>query len=246
MNVELCNPGVFKDAFDSISKIVDDVQLEFNQDTGMSLCALDKSHITFINLEFKVTLFDEFDCPVPEKIFLDAGNFTKILKRMRPNDILKLKTDEGNFIIEFQGDATRKYKLRLLDVDYEPPAPPTVDFPCTIKIPTSIVKDSIGDMELFSENCSFSVDEDYFIVSNDGEFGDTNIRYLHGEHIKEYVKCSFSLDKLKDIIRASKLSEECILQLGTDMPLGVEFQLVSGDGGIRFLLAPRINKDDEA
>jgi proliferating cell nuclear antigen len=191
-----------------------------------------------------VTLFDEFDCPVPEKIFLDTGNFMTILKRMKSNDILRLSTDEGNFIIEFQGDATRKYKLRLLDVEYEPPAPPTVAFPCTIKVPTNIVKDSIGDMEVFSEYCSFSVDEDYFIVTNDGEFGDTNIRYLHGEHITEYVKCGMTVSKLKDIFRASKLSEECILRLGTDMPLGVEFQLVTGDGGIRFLLAPRISNED--
>lgn len=245
MNVELCNPGIFKDAFDSISHIVDEVELDFSQNDGMRLCALDKSHIVFIELEFKVTLFDEFDCPVPEKVIIDTGKFMDILKRMKKTDTLKLSIDEGNFIIIFEGDASRKYKLRLIDVEYESPQPPRVDFPVTVKVPTSVVKDSISDMELFSKYCMFHVDQDYFIVSCDGEFGDGNIKYLHGEQVDDYVKSQLSLDKIKDIFRASKISEECILCMGNDMPIGIELQLVTGDGGIKFLLAPRISAEDE-
>lgn len=245
MNIELCNPGIFKDAFDSISHIVDEVELEFSLEEGMKLHALDKSHITFIDLEFKTTLFDEFDCETPEKIIIDTIQFMNILKRMKKNDILKLSIDEGNFIITFEGDASRKYNLRLIDSDYESPKPPVVDFPVTVKLPTKVVKDSIGDMELFSKYCAFSVDEDYFIVSCDGEFGDGNIKYLHGEQVQEYVQSKLSLDKIKDIFRASKISEECIISLGDNMPIGVEFQLITGDGGIKFLLAPRISAEDD-
>lgn len=245
MKLELCNPGIFKDAFDSISHIVDEVELQFNQETGMKVCALDKSHITFIELEFKVTLFDEFDCPAPENIIIDTIKFMNILKRMKKEDILKLSTDEGNFIITFEGDARRTYKLRLIDAEYDSPQPPRVDFPVTVKIRTSIVKDSISDMELFSKYCQWSVDEDYFIVSCDGELGDSNVKYLHGEQINEYVNSSMSLDKIKDIFRASKISEECTIKLGNDMPISVEFNLITGDGGIRFLLAPRISAEDE-
>lgn len=245
MNIELANPGIFKDAFDSISHICEEVELEFSQENGMSLCALDKSHITFVELEFKPRLFDEFDCPVPEKVIIDTGKFMDILKRMKKNDTLKLSIDEGNFIIIFEGDASRKYKLRLLDSEYESPQPPRVDFPVSIKTLTSVVKDSIGDMELFSKNCKFSVDQDYFIVSCDGEFGDTTSKYLHGEQVNEYVESKLSLDKLKDIFRASKISEECTINIGADMPVGIEFNLVSGDGGIKFLLAPRISAEDE-
>jgi len=245
MNIELCNPRVFKDAFDSISHIVDEVELSFSQDEGMRLCALDKSHITFVELEFKPTLFDEFDCGTPEKIIIDTIKFMNILKRMKNDDILKLGLDEGNFIITFEGDATRKYNLRLLDSEYDSPQPPRVDFPVSVKTRSSVVKDGIGDMELFSKHCKFSVDQDYFIVSCDGEFGDTNVKYLHGENVNEYVESKLSLDKLKDIFRASKISEECIINIGNNMPVGVEFHLISGDGCMKFLLAPRLDVEDE-
>lgn len=245
MNVELANPSVFKDAFDSISHIVDEVELEFSLEDGMRLSALDKAHVTYVNLEFKTTLFDEFDCPVPEKIIIDTMKFMNILKRMKKNDILKLSIDEGNFIITFEGDAKRQYSLRLIDVEYESQQPPSIEFPVTVKIATNVVKDSIADMELFSKYCSYEVDEDYFIVSCDGEFGVSNIKYLHGEQVQEYVKSTMTLDKLKDIFRASKLSEECIIHMGNDMPLGIEFQLITGDGEISFLLAPRIPAEDE-
>lgn len=245
MNIELSNPGIFKDAFDSISHIVDEVELQFQQETGMKLCALDKSHITFINLEFKTTLFDEFDCETPEKIIIDTIKFMNILKRMKNNDILKLSLDEGNFIITFEGDARRTYNLRLIDSEYESQQPPSMDFPVTIKVRTSVVKDSIGDMELFSKYCQFDVDEDYFMVSCNGEFGDSTLKYLHGEQVKENVMSRLSLDKVKDIFRASKISEECIIHMGDNMPVGFEFQMVSGDGGMSFLLAPRLSMEDE-
>lgn len=245
MNIELYNPSIFKDAFDSISHIVDEVKLEFSLENGMCICALDKPHITFINLEFKTTLFDSFECDTPEIAIIDTIKFMNILKRMKSNDVLKLSIDEGNLIIIFEGDATRRYKLRLLDEEYETPQPPTIDLPVTLKLPTNVVKDSIGDMELFSKYCRFQVDENYFIVSCDGEFGDTNIKYLHGEHVQEYAESMFSLDNIKDIFRASKISEECIIKLGEDMPATFEFQLISGDGGISFLVAPRISAEDD-
>ena len=245
MKLELCNPGIFKDAFDGISHIVDEVELQFHQETGMKLCALDKSHITFIELEFKTSLFDEFECETPEKVIIDTIKFMSILKRMNTGDILKLSTDEGNFIITFEGDARRTYKLRLIDAEYESPQPPAVVFPVTVKIRTNIVKDSIEDMSLFSKYCKWSVDEDYFIVSCDGELGDSTVKYLHGEQVQEYVESKLSLDKIKDIFRASKISEEAIIRLGNDIPIAVEFHLITGDGCIKFLLAPRLSAEDD-
>lgn len=245
MNIELCNPGIFKDAFDSISHIADEVEINFSLEDGMRLTALDKSHITFVELEFKPTLFDEFDCETPEKIIIDTTKFMSILKRMKKDDILKLSIDEGDLAITFEGEATRHYNLRLIDSEYESPQPPSIEFSATVKVPTSIVKDSISDMSLFSENCTFRAEENYFNVYSCGEFGDCDSYYLHGEDINGMYESSLSLDKLTDIFRASRISEECIIHLGDNIPIGVDFELVTGDGGIRFLVAPRLPAEDE-
>ena len=91
--LELSNNKVFKDAFESIRKIIDEVTIECDSE-GMRLKALDRSHITFVNLEFKATLFDEYICTVPEKINVDTEELTKVLKKCKTTDILRLSVDE--------------------------------------------------------------------------------------------------------------------------------------------------------
>ena len=124
--LELSDTKIFKDAFESIRKIIDEVTIECDSE-GMRLKALDRSHITFVNLEFKATLFDEYICTVPEKINVDTEELTKVLKKCKTSDILQLTVDEGNLIIIFEGDATRKFKIRLIDLEYEPATPPMID-----------------------------------------------------------------------------------------------------------------------
>ena len=49
--------------------------------------------------------------------------------------------------------------------------------------------------------------------------------------------------KLSEIMKAKDFSENIILSLGNDMPLRLTFELVTGDGRLEFLLAPRIEND---
>ena len=64
--LELSDNKIFKDAFSSIRKIIDEVIIECDSE-GIRVNALDRSHITFVNMEFKAELFDEYLCDVPEK-----------------------------------------------------------------------------------------------------------------------------------------------------------------------------------
>ena len=99
-------------------------------------------------------------------------------------------------------------------------------------------------MLIFKENLLFQVDQDYFKISTNGEFGDANIKYLHGENINTTVTSMFSIPKLQDILKSSKFSNEAELHLGDDMPLRLTLKLNTGDGELRYLLAPRIELDD--
>ena len=72
MKLELYNPSIFKDVFDTISHIVDECKLEFTN-LGLTINALDKSHITFISLDFKYDLFDSYQVPDNETLFGSAS-----------------------------------------------------------------------------------------------------------------------------------------------------------------------------
>ena len=240
---ELSDSNILKTSFDAISSIVDEVQIQTDSE-GMRLDALDRSHITFVHLELKSSLFDEYVCDVPEKINIDTDEFMRVLKRAKSQDRVLMSVDDNNFIITFEGDATRTFKIRLIDIEYDNPVPPSIEHPTNFKVRFSILKDSINDIDIFSDKIILEVDEDYFIASADGEFGDASIKYLHGENIQEHAKALFSLDKIREMLKADKFSEIATISLGNDMPLTLSLKMVSEDGELSFLLAPRIESED--
>jgi proliferating cell nuclear antigen len=243
MRVELYNPSIFKEVFDCISHIVDECKLEFSN-FGLTINALDKSHITFISLDFKYDLFDTYEVPENESVLIDTVEFIKVLKRCKNDEIMRIQTDNNNLILTFEGESTRKYNLRLIDNEYETPKPPSIDYPLTIEVPSNLIKDTLSDMKLFSENFKISVDEDYLRLYTEGMKGATEMKYLHGSNIQQYVESGYSIEKFVDIFRASKLTETVELGLGNDLPVTITFKLVTGDGQVSFLLAPRLEAQE--
>ena len=240
--LELTDDSIFKSAFDSISSIVDEITLTADSE-ALHLRCLDRSHITFIIMDLEKTVFDEYECDTPEKIAIDCDDFNKLLKKCKTNEILKLETDDNNLIMTFEGDGKRKFKLPFIDLEYDNPVPPQMDIPCKIRIPSSQLKTYISDMEFFSDKLTFMIDEDYFKVSADGQKGDGEIEYLHGENILETVKSMYSIPKLQEIMKAEKFSKECSLEVGEDMPLRISFTLPTDDGKLEYLLAPRLEEN---
>lgn len=241
--LELINNKIFKTIFESITKIIDEVTLICDSD-GIHLSALDRSHITFVELELDKTLFDTYQCDVPEKISIDCEEFLKVLKRMKTSDILELTIDEGNLVTIFKGDSERKFNIRLIDLEYEPASPPNINHPIKIRVPSQLLVDALADMEIYSDKLTFTVDQDYFKIYTRGNMGDSEISYIHGEQINETATSTYNIPKLQDIMKASKFSEECLLQFGDNMPLSIRFELVTGDGTLSYLLAPRIEIDE--
>lgn len=240
---ELTDSSILKTSFDAISSIVDEVQIQTDSE-GMRLDALDRSHITFVHLELDADLFDEYICDEPENINIDTDEFMRILKRSKSNDRVIMSVDEGNFIITFEGEATRTFKIRLIDMEYDNPTPPEIEHPTTFEVPFSLLKDSINDIDIFSDKIALEVDSEKFVASADGDFGDASIEYIHGEKIDEHVKSLFSLDKIREMLKADKFSDIAEIRLGDDMPLKLSLEMITGDGKLSFLLAPRLETDD--
>ncbi|HEX7468217.1 MAG TPA: proliferating cell nuclear antigen (pcna) [Methanobacterium sp.] len=239
----LSDSNILKTSFDAISSIVDEVQMRADSE-GLKLDALDRSHITFVHLELKSDVFDIFSCKEPLKINVDTEELMKVLKRAKSDDMVELSVDEGNLIITFEGEARRTFKIRLIDIEYEAPSPPQLEYPTEFEIPFSLLKNSIQDIDIVSDKISLIVDEDKFIASAEGEFGDAKIEYLHGEKIDNKAKSVFSLEKIKEMLKADKFSETAFLRLGNDMPLNLSLKMASDEGELSFLLAPRIESEE--
>ena len=93
----------------------------------------------------------------PLKINVDTEELMKVLKRAKADDMVELTVDEGNLIITFEGEARRTFKIRLIDIEYEAPSPPQLEYPTEFEIPFNLLKNSIQDMDIVSDKISLIV-----------------------------------------------------------------------------------------
>ena len=239
----LSDPSIFKTSFDAISSIVDEVQIEVDSD-GLRLNAIDRSHITYVHLELKESLFDIYECDKPIKLNLDTEELMKVLKRSKNEDVMEVTVDVGNLILTFEGAVKKTFKVKLIDLEYDTPSQPDIPYDIKIPIPVSILKEAIQDIEIVSDRVSFEVDEDKLTLEAVGDFADAKIEYLHGEKINEKARAVYAISNIKEMLKAEKFSDNTYLSIGTDMPLTLYLELLNEEGLLSFLLAPRLEEED--
>lgn len=238
----LSDPSIFKTSFDAISSIVDEVQIEVDSD-GLRLNAIDRSHITYVHLELKESLFDIYECDKPIKLNLDTEELMKVLKRSKSDDVMELTVDAGSLIITFEGAIKKTFKVKLIDLEYDTPAQPQIEYPININIPITTLKEAIQDIEIVADRVLFDVDEDKLTLEAVGEFSDAKVEYLHGEKITETAKAIYAIENIKEMLKAEKFADNTYVQFGDDMPLTLVLELLNNEGELSFLLAPRIEEE---
>lgn len=238
---ELSNPIVLKTVINSLNEITSECGILFTNDE-LKINALSKDHTTFINIDLKKYLFDEYECSTDEVITVDVYQLNNIMKRCKNTDRITCNIDDNNFNLIFHGDSTRAFTTRLIDNEYETPKPPIINYTYKVDLPTNVFQDSLNDLKIFSDVIRISMDNDYLLFKSEGQAGDGLIKYLHGENIQDYLESQYSIEKLSQIMKAKDFSETITMKLGDNLPLSIKFKLVTGDGEMGFLVAPRISE----
>ena len=90
--VVLSDPSILKTSFNAISSIVGEVQIRADKE-GLTLDALDKSHISFVHLELKPELFDVYQSDEHMKLNVDTEELIHVLKRAGKDDTIELSSE---------------------------------------------------------------------------------------------------------------------------------------------------------
>lgn len=240
----LNDPSILKTSFNAIASIVGEVQI-LADSAGLTLDALDKSHIVFVHLELKPDLFDEYKSDEPLELNVDTYELINVLKRAGKDDTIELSSEGENLTLIFEGEARTTFNIHLIDMEYESPSPPELDYPVEVELPFNLLKDAVKDVEIVSNKVMFNVDQNKVIISGEGEFGDVRKEYVHGEEVKEEVVVMGSLEKIKEVTRADKFSDTVVLKLGNELPLNFILKMPSDEGELSFFIAPRIESEEE-
>lgn len=248
MKLQMKNNKILKDVFAGVSEIIDEVLIECDSE-GLKLKSLSRDHTTFVELVLKSSLFDDYECPLPERFGIDTVTLDSILKRCKNNEVLELELSTV-LIVRINSTRNKKFEIGLIDLEEcEVPNPLQLKFSLEITVPTNVLNDSIKDIDsILNDNtlpCKivlFSIENNHLILKGNDKFVDIMDEIVHNVDMDDEIESSFTLGHVKNILKSSRLAKECILRLGNQMPLQVIFNIGNGSF-VKYLLAPRLEVD---
>ena len=245
--VEISRIEPFRNLVKALSVIVEEGN--FNMDEGqIRLIAMDPSRVAMVDFELPGEFFDRYLCEGEPKLSINIGEFLKFLERVERDEQVKIKLDEEQARLTIQckrGGHTRRFVMPILEPLEEEVPSPKIFFKASTRILTQSLRRAIRDAVLVSEHAKLEVSDDGLKISAMGDMGSAFSVWERGAddlldlRSEEDSSATFTLSYLQDIVNAAAVSSEvATLELSTDMPIKMNFELPQGR--LIYYLAPCI------
>ncbi|MEM4914388.1 MAG: DNA polymerase sliding clamp [Thermosphaera sp.] len=233
---------IFKELFESIGKLVDEVSLNITRDE-IFLKAMDISEVALIEVHFPKEMFLEFVVDEERSLGFSTSSIQKVLKHVKKGENLILESDGEYVSFHIEGLVRREYKFRNLDVPVPDIPPARLDTRVKAQIIASIVNNAIQDVEVVGSSIELEATSSNELVFRGYGTGVNETRLKPGStgviflEIIEPSKSQYDVSYLRNIIQLCKVSDTVTLGFSTDSPLLMEF-MIGGTGKVRYIMAP--------
>ncbi|KAH7123939.1 proliferating cell nuclear antigen [Dendryphion nanum] len=258
LEARLEQAATFKSVVEAIKDLVQDCNFDCN-DSGFALQAMDNSHVALVSMMLKSEAFSPYRCDRNIALGINLGSLTKVLRAAGKDDNLTIKAEDApdvvNLVFEAKDvDRISEYDIKLMDIDQEHLGIPETEYAATITLPSSEFQRICRDLSALSESVSIECSKDGVKFTCNGDIGSGSIQLRARTEIDkpdnnieidmtEPVSLTFSLKYLVNFCKASGLSDKVKLCLSNEVPLLVEYGLVS-NSYLRFYLAPKIGDEE--
>ena len=228
-----------------ISDLVNEATFKVDKDK-IELIAMDPANVAMVVFRLLSTAFSEYNVNDKEELSLNLDSLKQILRRAKPEDILTLELIDNKLKIELKSDSTRVFHLSLLNLEDKPQKIPDLKFPLKIETNTLLFDEAIGDSDIVSDSVAFLVEPEKFTIEAIGTLTTSKVDLMKSNETlietNGKFKAKYSLEYLKKIIKASKLTDKVMIQFSKDYPLKVDYKVID-KLGLTFILAPRVSND---
>lgn len=255
MEAKLESPVLFRKILDALRDVVEEANIDCNQ-SGLSLQAMDASHVALVAMHLSAKGFDSYKCDEPIALGVNLASILKILKCGDANDVLTLKTNEENSELKFQLENQGRlfeFAMALMDIDSEHLQIPETEPDAAVTISSAEFQRICRDLTNFGDTIKISVTKNTVTFSVVGSTGNGSITLGSFESTKgdnevkikceDKIELSFGLKYLLYFTKATPLSQTVTLDLSTDRPLMAQFELEDDAGFIKYYLAPKVDDD---
>lgn len=252
-----------KKLIDSIKDLVTDANFDCNS-TGISLQAMDSSHVSLVALMLRAEGFEHFRADRNLSLGINLGSMAKILKCAGNEDIITLKSEDEADQVSFMFENPKQtrvshFALKLMDIDSEHLGIPDTEYKCVVQMSATEFQRICREITIIGDTVKISVSKEGVKFAVAGDLGTGSIVCKSNSavddeedsvniKVEEEVSLTFALRYLNFFAKATPLSGAVTLKMSPDVPLVVEYKMQDDEtelGHIRFYLAPKIEEDED-
>jgi DNA polymerase III sliding clamp (beta) subunit (PCNA family) len=172
----------------------------------------------------------------------------RFLDRVERDEEVKitLNEDKARLVIHCKRPGhSRRFEMPILEPLNEEVPQPRIFFKARARITTNAFRTAIRDADLVSEHVKLEFENSIFKINAEGDMGSSFSEWEKGSDdllelkVDEDSIATFTLSYLQDIANAAGVnSEVAALELSTDMPIKMDFEIPQGR--LIYYLAPCI------
>ena len=217
-----------------ISTLIDEVKFTVSPE-GLSLKAVDPAHVAMVELMVESGAFESYEADETE-LGIDLDKVKDVLKLASSGDIISMEqdADHGRLIFKI-GNITRR--MSLVDTSSMN----------DVKVPQLKLSSTVKASESISDHISLIAEGETFELLCEGDTDSANLTLdsssLESINAPSRVSSMFPLDYFSNFIKAIPSDVVVEIELDTDYPVIINFDLAGDNGKVKYLLAPRIESD---
>eukprot|EP00051_Salpingoeca_urceolata_P027447 m.481524 g.481524 ORF g.481524 m.481524 type:complete len:266 (-) comp22196_c0_seq1:186-983(-) len=258
----LVQGGLMKKILEAMKELVQDANWDCSS-AGISLQAMDSSHVSLVSLLLRADGFDPFRCDRNLSLGINMQSMCKIMKCASNDDIITLQAQESADTVTFvfespKQDKMSEFEMKLMDIDSEHLGIPESEYEVVVKLPSTEFQRICRDLSTIGDSVTISVNKEGVNFKAAGEMGSgsTTLKPTSSVddddddssqvviELQSPVSLNFALRYLNFFTKATSLADSCTLSMSKNVPLVVEYKI--GDMGfLRYYLAPKIDDEED-
>lgn len=249
---------MLKKVLEATKELITEANFEVSN-TGITLQAMDSSHVSLVALTLRSDGFEHFRCDRNFSMGMNLNNMDKMLKCAGKEDIVTLKAEDGGDVVTFlfetpSHERVSEFELKLMDITSENLGIPETEYSATVRMPSGEFQRIVKDLSSIGETVEVAVSKDGIKFSTNGDIGSANVMCRQNTtadkqeeqtliDMNEPVNLTFALRYLTSFTKATPLSPTVTIKLSKELPVVVEYK-VADFGYVRYYLAPKIEDEE--
>jgi proliferating cell nuclear antigen PCNA len=244
----LAEVPLLRDSIATIAEIIDEGVFQITQ-KGIGFVAADRAMVAVVDFFIAAEAFEKYELDADQKIGLNIMNFLSVIKRAGTKDKITFEMQGAKLNVLIEGASKRKFVVPLLDLgDEEIPPVDQLTFKSKAQMKSGVLKSGIDDADIIGDSVIVQITPTAFGMISEGDVSKAELELEKGDdalmeiHAATGVKSRYSLEYLKKMVKAAKLSDLVTVEHGPDYPLRMMFA-ASDKARISFILAPRVQDE---